>query len=134
MNVRAYIKEDDYRDIEAWAKSVDQCPPPDYILPEGCIIEDGDRKIACGFLYLSRGTCVSVLEWIHFSPESTPKEKHKALNMIIESLEYSAFEQKHPFMMTGSNSSGMVKQFLKNDWTAVTGNMVHMVKEAKGVL
>lgn len=128
--VRMYEEEKDYKEIVNWAIAVKQIVPHPLCLPGvgAMVVDEKGKRYSCGFLYLSTDTPVAVLEWVHFNPECTAKEKVMALKHIISSLEDVAKAEDHPVMFAGSPSSGITKIFEKAGWTATIKNMTHLVK------
>lgn len=126
-----FDKDNDLPDLQGWVEHLGQVLPHQICLPLGAMICDAKgKKYACGFLYLSTDTPVSVLEWVYFNPVISTREKVLSLKHIIECLEKCAVAEKHPVMFAGSASPGLTRIFEKAGWTATIKNMTHLIKIA----
>lgn len=127
------IEESDYPTLVKWAKELKQVPPPFFILPLGLVaLDELNQKQAMGFIYYSKFTPVSVLEWIFVNPVLKPKKKMEAINAVIDGLIMLSESEGYSFMMAGSSCSGMTKQFLKKNFMVANTGFTHLVRLQEG--
>lgn len=95
------------------------------------VVDEDGKKYGVGFLYLSTDTPVSVLEWVYFNPECSPKEKVATFKVILNVLEDIANKEGHPVMFAGSASPGLTRIMEKAGWTKTITGMDHLIKLIK---
>jgi len=133
--VKLYKNEDDYDTIKTWAMKKGLAFPLEEALPGvGVIVIDKKgKKYGCAFLYLDNETIVSIMEWVFVNPDTTPKEKHKTMEVILDNMERCANAEEHPLMMTGSSASGIVRLYQKHGWKVMEHGVTHLIKNTQKV-
>lgn len=75
--------QSDYADLCSWWKGHGWEPVPMELLPSGWIVEEGEKKLCAGFLFIASNAPVAYLEYVVSNPENTPKESHKAIDYLL---------------------------------------------------
>ena len=127
--IRLYEEDKDYELIKGWANAINQELPHKTTMPAVCAIaHDGEKDLACGFLFLANDCPVSVMEWVYFNPDAKPREKVKSLQSVVTMLQMCAVDEGHPFMIIGSPSDSLTRLYERHGFVAVAKNMTHLVK------
>lgn len=118
LNIRAYEKYD-YPTVNAWWKEHNQAVIEQDLLSDvGIVIENENGMIAVGWVYLSNSK-LGKLGFIVANPRARPREKIKAIHMIIIEAERILKELGFTYIQMLSNQSTLTKMARQNGWCDV---------------
>ena len=84
---RRFDYSKDYAIISRWWEEHGSCvPSPEYLSPNGLIIEISGNPVAAGFLYKT-DSAICVFEWVIVNPKADKKQRNQALYYLIETAQ-----------------------------------------------
>jgi hypothetical protein len=88
MNSRPF-EEQDLPEIAGWFADLNWPLPPiaDILPPIGCVVEDEEGLLACGWLYTT-GTSLAFLSWTATNPARDQADRELATEKLILSIQH----------------------------------------------
>ena len=114
MQSRKWNRDKDYGTLVKWwtdwefGKVPKECLPP-----EGVIVEDNDKPLCAGGLYVGVGTQFGFMEWIVTDKHADSRKIHKALKMCIDSIMTKAKSMGLKLVYTATKEQALHKRYTK---------------------
>jgi len=122
MNSRPF-DEKDLSEISQWFAALEWPLPPiaDILPPIGCVIEDSEGLVACGWLYTT-GTSLAFLSWMAANPARSLDVQHAAIEQVIVSMQDAVkSNEKIRSIMVLSKGGGFLHQLKRLGFRAKPG-------------
>tara|TARA_B100000424_G_C22487044_1_gene283531 strand:- start:15 stop:479 length:465 start_codon:yes stop_codon:yes gene_type:complete len=114
MQSRKWDRDKDYGTLVKWwtdwefGKVPKECLPP-----EGVIVEDNDKPLCAGGLYVGEGTQFGFMEWIVTDKHADSRKIHKALKMCIDTIMTKAKSMGLKLVYTATKEQALHKRYTK---------------------
>jgi len=114
MQSRKWNRDKDYGTLVKWwtdwefGKVPKECLPP-----EGVIVEDNDKPLCAGGLYVGEGTQFGFMEWIVTDKHADSRKIHKALKMCIDTIMTKAKSMGLKLVYTATKEQALHKRYTK---------------------
>ena len=114
MQSRKWDRDKDYGTLVKWwtdwefGKVPKECLPP-----EGVIVEDNDKPLCAGGLYVGVGTQFGFMEWIVTDKHADSRKIHKALKMCIDTIMTKAKSMGLKLVYTATKEQALHKRYTK---------------------
>ena len=114
MQSRKWDRDRDYDTLVKWwtdwefGKVPKECLPP-----EGVIVEDNNKPLCAGGLYVGEGTQFGFMEWIVTDKHADSRKIHKALKMCIDTIMTKAKSMGLKLVYTATKEQALHKRYTK---------------------
>ena len=114
MQSRKWDRDRDYDTLVKWwndwefGKVPKECLPP-----EGVIVEDNNKPLCAGGLYIGEGTQFGFMEWIVTVKLADSRKIHKALKMCIDTIMTKAKSKGLKLVYTATKEQALHKRYTK---------------------
>lgn len=123
MNIR-HFEESDYQLLCSWWNGHKWAPVSLEMLPKiGYVVDD----VCAGFIYINDSKLCH-LEWLISDPKSDKEKRSKALDLLIDTLCFTAKEYGCSAVFTATAHKNLIERYKKNGFNVTDLNMVHLIK------
>jgi hypothetical protein len=100
MNIRLYSNKYDYQMVSQWWRERDMQPLPQHVLRSvGYVAHEGDRDVACAWLYMDYVSGVCWFNLFIANPDAGGNEIRDAHEAIVKSFKHFAEKEGFCIMM-----------------------------------
>ena len=125
MNFRLWDLEQDYDILVEWWEQWNFGKVPIECLPPlGIIVENEDRPICAGGVYIGEGTKFAFMEWIVRDKDVSPKLSHIATKICFDEVINLAIARDCKLIYAVTGEEALQKRYVKYHDMVVTENSV----------
>ena len=125
------LNDKDYDCLVKWWKWWRWTPIPRNFLPDngtgGIMIEKDNTPIVAGFIYYTNSEAV-VVEWIVSNPEYKNKDRKKAVEILLKTIEAVCKKQGKKYMFSIGRSEHLINTHKKLGWQVDNKSSKELVK------
>lgn len=127
MDWRFYTPEDHALVAGWWEKRGWRVIPQAGLPPTGAIAYDGEKPIACAWLYKS-DSCVAMIGFFISNPESTARQAHEGIKLIVGALSETAEAQGYTTIFCTVIKEGLAKAIESQGFTYREQNSINLFR------